>query len=118
MSSMSCGCTILSRYSNFIANVISGLLNFLDDRINENKSVDPILVIQNLAIEKSANNPCETLPNVAGQDKIQLFQAEIVDPIPRSESIETVFGTSTLERQQGNDKGAGCHTLKLLDFRM
>ena len=52
MSSTSCGCTILSRYSNFIANVISGLLNFLDDRINENKSVDPILVIQNLAIEK------------------------------------------------------------------
>jgi len=94
------------------------LLNFLDDRINETKGVDPILVIQNLAIEKSANNPCETLPNVAGQDEIQLFQAEIVDPIPRSESIETVFGTSTLERQQGNDKGAGCHTLKLLDFRM
>ena len=62
----------LPKHSKSTASFISGLLNFVDDLIDKKKIVDPIHVIQKSAIEKPAkNNLCETLPNVAGQDKIR-----------------------------------------------
>ena len=40
----------LPKHTKSIASAISGLLNFVDDQINRNKSVDPIPVIQKSAI--------------------------------------------------------------------
>ena len=48
----------LSRHSKSTATFISGLFTFVDELINKKKSADPIPVIQKLAIEKPANNPC------------------------------------------------------------
>ena len=44
--------------------------------------VDPIHVIQKLAIEKPTNNPCKDLPicDVVGQDTVRPSQAEIIEP--------------------------------------
>ena len=67
----------LPKHTKSIASAISGLLNFADDQINRNKSVDQISVVQKSVIEKLANNPCKSLPNVAGQDTIRSFQAEL-----------------------------------------
>ena len=50
--------------------ILSGLLTFVDNQINKNKSVDLIPAIQRLAIEKPANNPCESLHDATGQDTI------------------------------------------------
>ncbi|CAN6224036.1 unnamed protein product [Urochloa humidicola] len=66
---------------------------------------------QSTSIEKSANissnaelvvNPCKDGPSndVVGQDRIQLSQAEIVDPQPCSKIVETISSTSTLGGQQ------------------
>ena len=62
----------LPRHSKSTATFISGLLTFVDNQINKNKSVDPISAIQKSAIEKSATNPCKILRDVAGQDTIRL----------------------------------------------
>ena len=64
---------VLPKHSKSTASFISGLLNFVDDLIDKKKSVDPIHVIQKLAIEKPANNPCKDLPicDVASQDTIR-----------------------------------------------
>ena len=70
----------LRKHNKSIASAISGLLNFVDDQINRNKSVDQISVVQKSVIEKLANNPCKSLPNVASQDTIRPSQAEIVEP--------------------------------------
>ena len=78
----------LPKHSKSTASFISGLLNFVDDLIDKKKSVDRISIIQKSASEKPANNPCETLPNVAGQDEIRPSQAEIVEPKSPSESTE------------------------------
>ena len=67
----------LPMHSKSTASFISGLLNFVDDLIDKKKSVDSIPVTQKSAIEKPANNPCKSLPNVAGQDTIRSFQAEL-----------------------------------------
>ena len=66
----------LPKHSKSTASAISGFLNFVDDQINRNKSVDPISVIQ-----KPTNNPCKDLPtcDVACQDTIRPSQAEIVE---------------------------------------
>ena len=71
----------LPKHSKSIASAISGLLNFVDDHINRNKSVDPIHVIQKSAIEKPANNPCKNLPDVAGQD-IGCLKPKLSNQIP------------------------------------
>ena len=84
----------LPKHNKSIASVISGFLNFMDGLINNR--IDPIHIIPKSSIEKPANNPCETLPNVAGQDEIRPFQAEIVDPKSPSESTETIPSTSML----------------------
>ena len=86
----------LPKHSKSIASAISGLLNFVDDQINRNKSVDPIPVIQKSAIEKLATNPCKKLPDVASQDTIRLSQVEIVEPKFPGKSTETKSSTSTL----------------------
>ena len=96
----------LPKHNKSIASVISGFLNFMDGLINNR--IDPIHIIPKSSIEKPANNPCETLPNVAGQDEIRPFQAEIVDLKSPSKSIEIVFATSMLGCQQGKDKTVGC----------
>ena len=46
------------------------LSDFVKNFIDEEDSSIPIHIIQKLAIEKPTSNSCETLPNVAGQDKI------------------------------------------------
>jgi hypothetical protein len=100
----------LPKHSNSTSSFISGLLTFVDDWINKKKSVDPIPIIQKLAIEKVANNPFKNLPtcDVAGQDTVQPFQTEIVDPKTPSESIVIVSGTSTLGEGQSKGKGRLC----------
>ena len=85
----------------------------MDDHINRNKSVDPIPIIQKSVIEKLANNPCKSLPNVASQDTIRPSQAEIVKPNSPSKSTKTKSSTSTLRGQQNKGKGAGCTTIGL-----
>ena len=55
----------LPRHSKSTATFITGLLTFVDELINKEKSVDLIPVIQKSAIEKPANNPCKNLPDSA-----------------------------------------------------
>jgi len=87
--------------SDTLSNVLSDFVKYLNDK--EDSSI-AIPVIQKSVIEKPTNNPCETLPNVAGQDEIRPSQAKIVEPKSPSESTETVTNTSTLGEQQGKDK--------------
>ena len=76
--------------------------------IDQEDSSIPVPVIQKLVIEKLANNPCESLPNIAGRDTIWPSQAEFVDPKLPQKSIEIISSTSTLGGQQGKDKEAAC----------
>ena len=87
----------LPRHSKSTTTFISGLLTFVDELINKKKSVDPTPVTQKSAIEKPANNPCKSVPNVAGQDAIRPSQVEIVEPNSPSKYTETNSSTSTLE---------------------
>ena len=105
----------LPKHSKSIASAISGLLNFVDDQINRNKSVDPIHVIQKSAIEKPTNNPCKDLSSsdVVGQDTIWSSQAEFVDPKSSGNSTETTSSTSMLGGQQNKGKDADCTTIGL-----
>ena len=100
----------LPKHSKSIASAMSGFLNFVDDQINRNKSVDPISVIQKSVIQKPTNNPCKYLPtcDVACQDTIWLSQAEVVEPKSPSKSTETTSSTSTLGGRQNKGKDAGC----------
>ena len=52
--------------------------------------------IQESAIEEPANNPCKSLPDVAGQDTIRLSQAEIVELNSPSKYTETNSSIFTL----------------------
>ena len=65
-------------------------------------------VIQESVIEKTTNNPCKDLPtcDVACQDTIRLFQAEVVNLKPHSKNIEIVSSSSMLGGQQNKGKGA------------
>ena len=91
--------------SDTLSNVLSDFVKYLIDK--EDSSI-AIPVIQKSVIEKPTNNPCKTLPNVAGQDEIRPSQAEIVEPKSSSESTETVTDASTLGEQLGKDKEDGC----------
>jgi len=51
--------------------------------------------------------------DVAGQDAIQMFQAEFVDPKSPRKSTETKSNTSTLGGQQNKGNGASCTTTGL-----
>ena len=99
----------LSKHSKSTASCISGLLSFVDELIP---------VIGKSDVEKLTNNPFKDLPtcDVAGQDEIRPSQAEIVNPIFPSVSIETVLDTSTLGGQQIKDKGVGCDKPNLTDL--
>ena len=80
----------LPKHSKSTASAISGFLNFVDDHINRNKSIDPIPVIQKSVIQKPTNNPCKDLPtcDVACKDTIRPSQAEIVEPKSPSKSTD------------------------------
>ena len=100
----------LPKHSKSTTSAISGFLNFVNDQINRNKSVDPTPVIQKSVIQKPTNNPCKDLPtcDVACQDTIRSSQAKIVEPKSPSKSTETTSSTSTLGGQQNKGKTAGC----------
>jgi len=91
--------------SGTLSDVLSDFVKYLIDK--EDSSI-PTPVIQKLAIEKPTNDPCETLPIVAGQDEIRSFQAEFIDPKPPRKSTKTISSTSTLGGQQGKGKGSSC----------
>ena len=71
-----------------LSDVLSSIVKNL---IDEEDSLISVPAIQMSVIEKAAINPCKTVPNVAGQDEIRPFQAEIVDPKCPSVSIKTVY---------------------------
>ena len=62
------------RSSGNLSDVVSGIIKDLIDQ--ENSSIQAP-VVQKSVIEKPANNLCKSLPNVAGQDTIRSFQAEL-----------------------------------------
>ena len=62
------------RSSGTLSNIVSSVVKDLIDQ--EDYSI-LIPATQKSAIEKPANNPCKSLPNVAGQDTIRSFQAEL-----------------------------------------
>ena len=101
---MRSSCTL----SKDLSSVVKDLIDQTDDLIDQTDSSTQGLVVQKSSIEKLATNPCETLPNVAGQDEIRPFQGEIVDLKSPSKSIEIVSATSMLGCQQGKDKTVGC----------
>ena len=70
-------------------------------------------VAQKSVIEKSTNNPCKSLPDVAGQAVIRPSQAEFVDQKSPSKCTETNSSTSTLGGQQNNGNGVGCTAIGL-----
>ena len=92
----------LPKHSKSTARFITDLLSFVDELINKKKRVDPNHVPENSAVKKPTNNPCKDLPtcDVAGQDTIRLFQAEVVNLKPHSENIEIVSSSSTLGGQK------------------
>ena len=60
-----------------LSDVLSSIVKNL---IDEEDSLISVPVIQMSVIEKPANNPCKTVPNVAGQDEIRPSHVEIVEP--------------------------------------
>jgi hypothetical protein len=103
----------LPRHRKSFANIIIGLLAFVDDLRNKKNSVDLIpfnreSVSEELTIVMS--NPCNVLPNcdVVGQETSRLSQAEIVDLKSPNKSIEATSSTSTLGGQQNKGIIAGC----------
>ena len=88
----------LPKHCKSTARFITDLISFVDELINKKKSVDLIHVLEKSVVEKPTNNPCKNLPtcDVAGQDTIRLFQAEVVNLKPHSKNIEIVSSSLTL----------------------
>ena len=88
----------LPKHCKSTARFITDLLSFVDELINKKKSVGPIPVPEKSVVEKPTNNPCKDLSpcDVAGQDTIRPFQAEIVNLESHSENIEIVSSSLTL----------------------
>ena len=63
------------RSSSNLSDIVSGIIK---DSIDQENSSIQAPVVQKSVIEKPANNPCKSVPDVAGQDAIRLSQAEIV----------------------------------------
>jgi hypothetical protein len=112
----------LPRHRKSFANIIIGLLAFVDDLRNKKNSVDLIpfnreSVSEELTIVMS--NPCNVLPNcdVVGQETSRLSQAEIVDLKSPNKSIEATSSTSTLGGQQNKGIIAGCAVTGLTGAR-
>jgi len=98
------------RSSGNLSDVVFGIVKDLIDKIDSSNQAH---VAQKSVIEKPANNPCKSVPDVAGQDAIRLSQAEIVEPNSPSKYTETNFSTSTFGGQQNKGKDAGCTTTGL-----
>ena len=81
------------RSSGTLSNVISSVVKDLIDQIDSSIQAP---VAQKSVIEKPTNNPCKSLPDVAGQAVIQPSQAEFVDQKSPSKCTETNSSTSTL----------------------
>ena len=79
--------------SGTLSNVISSVVKDLIDQIDSSIQAP---VAQKSVIEKPINNPCKSLPDVAGQAIIQPSQAEFVDQKSPSKCTETNSSTSTL----------------------
>ena len=88
----------LPKHCKSTARFITDLLSFVDELINKKKRVDPNHVPENSAVKKPTNNPCKDLLtcDVAGQNTIWPFQAEVVNLKPHSENIEIVSSSLTL----------------------
>jgi len=82
--------------SGTLSNVISSVVKDLIDQIDSSIQAP---VVQKSVIEKPANNPCKSVPDVAGQDAIRPSQAKIVEPNSSSKYIETNSSISTLGGQ-------------------
>ena len=89
------------RSSCTLSNVLSSVVK---DLIDQTDSSIQALVVQKSVIEKSVTNPCETLPNVVGQDEIRSSQAKFVHPNPPRKSTETISGTSMLRSNKAKIK--------------
>ena len=81
------------RSSGNLSDVVFGIVK---DLIDQKNSSIQALVVQKSVIEKSANNPCKSVPDVAGQDAIRPSQAKIVEPKFPGKSTEIKSSTSTL----------------------
>jgi hypothetical protein len=103
----------LPRHRKSFANLINGLLAFVDDLLNKKNSVDLIPFNRESVSEESAivmSNPCKVLPNCndVGQETSRSSLVEIVDPKSPSKSIETTSSASMLGGQQNKGEAAGC----------
>jgi hypothetical protein len=103
----------LPRHRKSFANLIIGLLAFVDDLRNKKNSVDLIPFNGDSVSEEPAivmSNPCNVLHNcdVVGQETSRPSLAEIVDLKSPNKSIEPTSSTSTLRGQQNKGIGAGC----------
>ena len=96
----------LPKHCKSMAKFITDLLSFVDELINKKKSVDLIPIPEKSVVEKPTHNPCKDLLtcDVAGQDTIRSFQAEVVNLKPHSENIEIVSSSSTLGGQKTKAK--------------
>ena len=81
------------RSSGTLSNIVSSVVKDLIDQ--EDYSI-LIPATQKSAIEKPANNPCKSLPDVAGQALIRPSQAKFVDQKSPSKCTETNSSTFTL----------------------
>ena len=98
------------RSSGNLSDVVFGIVKDLIDQKNSSIQAP---VVQKSVIEKTANNPCKSVPDVASQDAIRPSQAKIVKPNYPSKYTETNSSTSTLGGQQNKGKCAGCTTTGL-----
>ena len=81
------------RSSGNLSDVVFGIVKDLIDKKNSSIQAP---IVQKSVIEKPANNPCKSVPDVAGQDAIRPSQAKIVEPNSPSKYTETNSSTSTL----------------------
>ena len=93
------------------------LSNCVEYLIDEENSAIPISVIQKSAMEKPANNPCISLPDVANQDTIRSFQAEFVNPKSSSKSTEIISSILMIGGEQNKGKGSGCTATGLTSLK-
>ena len=93
------------RSSGTLSNVISSVVKDLIDQIDSSIQAP---VAQKSVIEKPTNNPCKSLPDVAGQTVIRPSQTKFVDQKSPRKSTETISSISTLRGQQNKGKDTGC----------
>ena len=102
------------RSSGTLSNVISSVVKDLIDQIDSSIQA---LVAQKSVIEKPTNNPCKSLPDVAGQTVIRPSQTKFVDQKSPRKSTETISSISTLRGQQNKGKAASCTATGLTSLK-